>query len=78
MLLVGKRLYIAWYMDGVRVLDVSNPTKPRQMAHFNTFREDAPGVTDSIFQGTYGIRVPGDGYVYTAGVPRGLIIFNEP
>jgi hypothetical protein len=78
MLLVGKRLYVAWYMDGVRVLDVSNPTRPRQLAHFNTFQEGHPEATDSIFQGTYGIRVPGDGYVYTANFPRGLIILNEP
>ncbi|MCY1015887.1 LVIVD repeat-containing protein [Pyxidicoccus sp. MSG2] len=78
MLLVGKRLYVAWYMDGVRVLDVSNPTRPRQVAHFNTFQESHPEASDIIFQGTYGIRVPGDGYVYTANVPRGLVILNEP
>jgi hypothetical protein len=78
MLLVGKRLYVAWYMEGVRVLDVSNPTRPRQVAHFHTFQEDHPDATDIIFQGTYGIRVPGDGYVYTANVPRGLVILNEP
>jgi len=58
MLLVGKRLYVAWYMEGVRVLDVSNPTRPRQVAHFHTFQEDHPDATDIIFQGTYGIRVP--------------------
>ena len=78
MLLVGKRLYVAWYMDGVRVLDVSNPTRPRQVAHFNTFQENHPAATDIMLQGTYGIRVPGDGYVYTANTPRGLIILNEP
>ncbi len=77
MLLVGTKLYVAWYMEGVRVLDVSNPTQPRQVAHFNTFVESHPRNTDSPFQGTFGIRVPGDGYVYTADSPRGLLIFNQ-
>ncbi|MFP2908585.1 LVIVD repeat-containing protein [Pyxidicoccus sp. 3LFB2] len=77
MLLVGSRLYIAWYHEGVRVLDVSNPTKPRQVAHYNTFRESDPGRTDDIFEGTFGIRVPGDGYVYAADSVRGLLILNE-
>jgi hypothetical protein len=76
-ILKGNLLYIAWYLEGVRVLDVSNPTKPRQVAHYNTFRESDPGRTDQIFEGTFGIRVPGDGYVYAADSVRGLLIFNE-
>ncbi|MBZ4419234.1 LVIVD repeat-containing protein [Myxococcus sp. RHSTA-1-4] len=77
MILRGNRLYIAWYHEGLRVLDVSNPTKPRQVAHYNTFRESDPGRTDNIFEGTYGVRVPGDGYVYLADSVRGLLILNE-
>lgn len=50
-ILRGALLSIAWYHDGVRVLDVSNPTKPRQVSHYNTFRETAPDRTDSPFEG---------------------------
>lgn len=33
-LVVGSRLYASWYTDGVRVLDVSDPTAPREIAFF--------------------------------------------
>ncbi|WP_141588500.1 LVIVD repeat-containing protein [Myxococcus sp. AB056] len=78
MILKGERLYVAWYHEGVRVLDVANPTQPRQVAHFNTFRETDPHRTDGAFEGAIGIRVPGDGYVYVVDTSRGLLIFNEP
>lgn len=78
MLLRGNRLYVAWYQEGVRVLDVSNPTKPRQIAHFNTFQETHPKATDGGFESAFGIRLPGDGYVYVADSMRGLLIFNDP
>jgi hypothetical protein len=78
MLLVGTRLYVAWYNEGVRVLDVSNPTQPREVAYFNTFRETDPERTDDWTEGAIGIRVPGDGYVYVVDTSRGLLIFNEP
>ncbi|MCP3142942.1 LVIVD repeat-containing protein [Pyxidicoccus xibeiensis] len=76
MLLVGQRLYVAWYQEGVRVLDVSNPTQPRQVAHYNTFRETDPERSDDMYEGAVGIRVPGDGYVYVVDTSRGLLIFN--
>ncbi|QSQ23194.1 hypothetical protein JY651_50345 [Pyxidicoccus parkwayensis] len=76
-LLVGTRLYVAWYQEGVRVLDVSNPTKPRQVAYYNTHRETDPERTEDVFEGAIGIRVPGDGYVYVVDSSRGLLIFNQ-
>ena len=78
MVLVGKRLYVAWYSEGLRVLDVSNPTQPKQRAYANTFRDSDPGRTDGIFVGAIGIRVPGDGYVYVVERTRGLMIYREP
>ncbi len=31
---VGGRVYASWYSDGVRVIDVSDPTAPREIAFF--------------------------------------------
>ncbi|NMO22690.1 hypothetical protein HPC49_41975 [Pyxidicoccus fallax] len=76
-LLVGTRLYIAWYHEGVRVLDVSNPTKPKQVAHFNTFHDTDPRSREGLYEGAIGIRVPGDGFVYVVDDVRGLLIFPE-
>ncbi len=78
MVLVGTRLYIAWYQEGVRVLDVSNPAEPRQLAYFNTFRETDFERGYSFYDGALGMRVPGDGYVYVVDSSRGLLIFREP
>jgi len=78
MVLVGTRLYVAHYQGGVRVLDVSVPETPRQVAHFNTFRASDAGRGTSFYDGAIGIRVPGDGYVYTVDSSRGLLILREP
>lgn len=77
LLLVGSRLYIAWYHEGVRVLDVSNPTKPKQVAHYHTFRNTDPNSPDGLLVGAVGIRVPGDGFVYVVDSVRGLMLFRE-
>ncbi|MFY2560154.1 LVIVD repeat-containing protein [Corallococcus terminator] len=77
LILKDTRLYIAWYQEGVRVLDVANPTRPRQVAHYNVFREDDPNRTDSLLEGALGIRLPGDGYIYVVESARGLLVFNE-
>jgi hypothetical protein len=76
-ILKGDKLYVAHYQDGVRVLDVSNPAAPRQIAYYNTFREPDPGHGESFYDGAIGMRVPGDGFVYVADVVRGLLIFRE-
>jgi hypothetical protein len=72
--LVGDKVYIAYYQDGVRVVDLSTPTMPREVAHYNTWVEEtAYGRT---FEGAVGIRVVG-GRIYVADLERGLMIFEE-
>ena len=75
--LVSTRLYVAHYQAGVRVLDVSVPETPREVAHYNTFRPQDPERGDSFYDGAIGIRVPGDGYVYAVDTSRGLLILKE-
>lgn len=76
--LVGTRLYLAYHHEGLRVLDVSHPSSPRQVAHFYTFREEDPGRTDGPVEGATGLHVPGDGRVYVVDTVRGLLILTEP
>ncbi len=76
MLLVGKKLYLSWYQEGVRVLDVSNPTRPTQVAYYNTYRENDP-LRGDYYDGAMGIRVPDDGYIYVVDTGRGLLILRE-
>jgi hypothetical protein len=73
----GSKVYLAYYQDGVRVLDMANPNEPQQVAYFNTWRETDPGRGASFFEGVTDVAVPGDGYVYATDTSRGLMIFRE-
>lgn len=72
--LVGERLYIAYYQAGVRVVDLHDPTQPREVAHYNTWTGTADGYA---FTGALGIQVVGN-LIYVADSERGLIILRDP
>ncbi|NMO21323.1 hypothetical protein HPC49_29960 [Pyxidicoccus fallax] len=73
----GSRLYLTYHHEGLRVLDVSNPSRPSELAYFNSFRETDPGRGDGADEGAAGLHVPGDGYVYVVDTARGLLVLNE-
>lgn len=75
--LSGTRLYVAYYQDGLRVLDVSNPNEPRVVGYFNTWNETDKDRGVSFFEGLSDVAVPGDGYIYAAETSRGLVILKE-
>ena len=70
----GTRVYIAYYHDGVRIVDLANPEQPTEVAHYNNWIE-ADAYGDS-FEGAVGIRKAGE-YIYVADLERGLLIFKE-
>lgn len=49
--------YIAYYLDGLRVVDLRDPANPVEVAHYNTV---APGREAALFQGAWGVRLEGD------------------
>ncbi|MFP2912464.1 LVIVD repeat-containing protein [Pyxidicoccus sp. 3LFB2] len=77
MALSGTKLYVAYYQDGLRVLDVSVPGEPRQVGYYNSWRETDAGRGVTFFDGLNALRVPGDGYIYATETARGLLIFRE-
>lgn len=68
----GTRAYISWYAEGMRVIDFSNPRKPKEIAHFV-----APEGSD--FWGVYLHTLP-NGQQVLLGSDRdsGLWIFDVP
>jgi len=55
-LLVGNTLFISWYTDGIRVVDASDPRRPREVGHFvppataNPIRPSQRGVLTNTTQ----------------------------
>lgn len=74
----GSRLYVTYHQEGLRVLDVSIPTRVHEVAWFNTYRETDAGRGDALEEGATGLHVPGDGYVYVVDTARGLLVLSEP
>lgn len=76
--LVGSKLYVAHNQDGLRILEMSNPSTPRQLAYYNTWRETDSGRGQAFLDGLNGVTVPGDGFIYATETSRGLLVFQEP
>jgi len=70
----GTRAYISYYHDGIRIVDLADPTNPVEVAHYNTW--DFETGFGAGFEGAVGVRKVGD-YVYVADLERGLIILRE-
>ncbi|MCI0571034.1 MAG: hypothetical protein L0Y66_09790 [Myxococcaceae bacterium] len=79
----SKHLYIAHYQDGVRVLDVSEPSVPVEVAHFNTWDAAQPGRGVDFYDGAIGIRRPTledgveGGLLFVVDTVRGLLVLRE-
>jgi len=77
----GQTLYASWYSDGVRVLDVSNPTAPTEVAHFvpaavkNPVQPSQRGVLTNTSQ-VWGVVVD-DGLVFASDMNSGLWILRR-
>lgn len=71
----GDKVYIAYYQDGARVVDLADPTHPVEVAHYNTWDDEATGSRD-YYSGAFSIRAA-NGLVYVADAKRGLVILRE-
>jgi hypothetical protein len=81
--LVGNTVYSSWYTDGVRVVDVSNPRNPQEVAYFippateNPVKPSQRGVLTNTTQ-VWGVVVdPATGLVYASDMNSGLWILRR-
>ena len=64
--------YVSYYVDGLRVVDLRDPERPEEIAHFDT----VPDANErDILQGAWGIRVL-DGVVYVSDIESGIFAFK--
>jgi hypothetical protein len=70
--------FVTYYQDGLRVLDLSDPTDPREVAHYRTYDADAPYYShSSIFEGAIGVDYdPTTRTIYVVDTHRGLIMLH--
>jgi hypothetical protein len=64
----GTTAYVSYYLDGLRVLDLSDPQQPRQVAYYDTVPEEEER---ELFQGAWGVHLDGDN-VYVSDMQAGV------
>jgi len=81
--LVGTTVYQSWYTDGIRVVDVSNPRAPREVASFvppattNPVKPSQRGTLTNTTQ-VWGVVVDeATGLVYASDMNSGLWILRR-
>ena len=85
-LLVGSTIYASWYTDGVRVVDVSNPRSPTEVAYFvppateNPVKPAQRGTLTNTTQ-VWGVAVDeaneANGLIYLSDMNSGLWIVKR-
>lgn len=63
-LTIGRYLYISYYVDGLRILDLANPARPAEVGVWDPYPVNPGG---SIFQGAWGVFP----------ITEGKVIINE-
>jgi hypothetical protein len=79
----GTDVYISWYSDGIRVVDASDPTRPREVAFFvppsanNPVSPSQRGTLNNATQ-VWGVAVDDTtGLVYASDMNSGLWILQR-
>jgi hypothetical protein len=73
----GDKVISAWYQDGLRLVDLSDPTQPRLSSWYNTWDGMAdPNNGHSFYEGIIGVD-EADGKIYAMDIAKGLFVFEE-
>jgi hypothetical protein len=76
MMLFGERVYFTYYHDGVRILDLADPTSPQLLAYYHTW--DVETGLPGPFEGAIGLDVDQEaGLIWVADISRGLLVLRE-
>jgi hypothetical protein len=72
----GNMVAIAFYGQGTRILDLSDPTKPAQVAHLRVPAQPATATTPAVNQTNASATYWHNGYVYVADYTRGIDVLK--
>src|SRR3569623_1732763 len=73
----GTKAYFTYNQDGVRVLDLSDPTHPTQVGYYISWDPQADNTSSDFFEAAVGLDVDlARHLVFVADCPRGLLILR--
>ena len=72
---VGDKLYLSWYSDGVRIVDVASPTNPRELAFYRP-QPHAGVLFGHPIPLVWGVHVA-KGRIYLSDMFFGLYVVGE-
>ena len=74
----GTKTYFTHYQDGVRVVDLADPTQPQLVGYYNTWDPDDPAAPNGFFASAIGIDLDvARRLVFVADLERGLLILHD-
>ena len=76
--ILGNLLYMAYYMDGLQVFDISNPFNPVRVGYFDTYWQNTPGLYPSPgYAGAWGAYpfLP-SGNILVSDMQNGLFVLD--
>ena len=76
--ILGNLLYMAYYMDGLQVFDISNPSNPIRVGYFDTYWQNTPGLYPSPgYAGAWGAYpyLP-SGNILVSDMQNGLFVLD--
>jgi hypothetical protein len=77
LMLFGSKAYFTHYQDGVRVVDLADPTQPALQGYFNTWDPQGPTSTSEFFAGAVGLDVDLTRKLIFVADTRGLLILSD-
>jgi hypothetical protein len=72
---VGDRAFLSWYTDGIRVLDIANPTRPREVAAYVPPAAVDPYRSHTDTAQVWGVYVQGN-LVLASDINAGLYVLR--
>ena len=74
---LGEQALVTYYQDGLRVVDLSDPTAPVETAHFQTWPGPEPGYGRAFYEGALGVDYDSArDLVLLADTHRGLLVLS--
>jgi choice-of-anchor B domain-containing protein len=75
----GEIAYVTWYKDGLRLIDVSNPVHPEEIAYFDSSTKSFKSENNlrDQFHGNWSVDVDERGLIMISDIEEGLFILRR-